>query len=216
MEITKETQHKAIAALRQCAKENENKPADTGAVRVTDLCRDVADYLEKLAADEHPKQSWWRPVTEWPRDKQPILMKLSNGKYQYTEWEDDGKGFNSGFAEINFGGGAMMRLPVEYEVVAWRPLADVINEYVNHGVIATEPDPKADIKAKRLADCELSVRTINICAANDIDTLGDLCKLHKTDWLRFRNGGKKSLFELDDLLHDNGLDWAKPEQGARE
>ena len=54
------------------------------------------------------------------------------------------------------------------------------------------------------------MRTINICAANDIDTLGDLCKLHRTDWLRFRNGGKKSFFELDDLLHDNGLDWAKP------
>ena len=72
-----------------------------------------------------------------------------------------------------------------------------------------DPDPKADIKAKRLADCELSVRTINICAANDIDTLGDLCKLHKTDWLKFRNGGKKSLFELDDLLHDHGLDWAE-------
>ena len=163
-------------------------------------------------ADEHPKQSWWRPVTECPKDKEPILMKLSNGKYQYTEWEDDGKGFNRGFAKINLGGGAMMRLLVEYEVVAWRPLADVINEYVNHGVVATEPDQKADIKAKRLADCELSVRTTSICAANDIDTLGDLCKLHRTDWLKFRNGGKKSLFELDNLLHDNGLDWAKPDK----
>ena len=86
---------------------------------------------------------------------------------------------------------------------------NIIGRNVNHGVIATEPDPKADIKAKRLADCELSVRTINICAANDIDTLGDLCKLHKTDWLKFRNSGKKSLAELDDLLHDNDLDWAE-------
>ena len=41
------------------------------------------------------------------------------------------------------------------------------------------------------------------------DTLGDLCKLHKIDWLKFRNGGKKSLFELDDLLAANGLEWAK-------
>jgi hypothetical protein len=160
-------------------------------------------------ADEHPAETQWRSVEEWPKDKEPILMKLSNGKYQYTEWVDDGKGFDSGFVQLNFGGGAMMRLPVEYEVVAWRPLADIINEYVNHGVIATEPDPKADIKAKRLADCELSVRTISICAANDIDTLGDLCRLHRTDWMKFRNGGKKSFFELDDLLHDNGLDWAK-------
>ena len=90
-------------------------------------------------ADEHPKQSWWRPVTEWPKDGEPILMKLSNGKFQYSEWVDDGKGFNEGFAELNFGGGAMMRLPVQYEVVAWRPLADIINEYINHGETTTEP-----------------------------------------------------------------------------
>ena len=67
-------------------------------------------------------------------------------------------------------------------------------------------NPKLDIK---IEDCNLSVRTTNICKANGIDTLGDLCKLHKTDWLKFRNGGKKSLIELDDLLHDNGLDWAE-------
>ena len=72
-----------------------------------------------------------------------------------------------------------------------------------------EPDPKADIKAKRIEDCYLSVRITNLCKANGIDTLGDLCKLHKTDWLKFRNGGMKSLIELDDLLHDNGLDWAE-------
>ena len=65
-------------------------------------------------------------------------------------------------------------------------------------------NPALDIK---IEDCNLSVRTTNICKANGIDTLGDLCKLHKTDWLKFRNGGRKSLTELDDLLHDNGLDW---------
>ena len=63
--------------------------------------------------------------------------------------------------------------------------------------------------AKRIEDCNLSVRTMNLCKANGIETLGDLCKLHRTDWLKFRNGGKKSLAELDDLLHDNGLDWAE-------
>ena len=89
-------------------------------------------------ADEHPKKSWWRPVTEWPKDGEPILMKLDNGKYQYSEWEEDGNGFNEGFAEINFGSGAMMRLPITYKVVAWRPLADVINELSDHGVICTQ------------------------------------------------------------------------------
>ena len=157
-------------------------------------------------ADEHPKESWWRPVTELPKDGEPILMMLSNGKFQYSEWVDDGKGFNEGFAELNFGGGAMMRIPVTYQVKAWRPLADVMNEYINHGIISTQDNP---ILSKRLVDCELSVRTLNICHANGIETLGDLTKLHKTDWLKYRNGGKKSLIELDDLLAANGLEWAK-------
>jgi hypothetical protein len=89
-------------------------------------------------ADEHPAETLWRSTDEWPKDKEPILMKLDNGKYQYSEWEADGKGFNEGFAEINFGGGAMMRLPIEYRVVAWRPLADVINELNDHGIIKKE------------------------------------------------------------------------------
>lgn len=160
-------------------------------------------------ADEHPKQTWWRPVTELPKDGEPILMKLSNGKYQYSEWVDDGKGFNEGFAEINFGGGAMMRLPVQYQVEAWRPLADVLNEYINHGIARTETGDNDGLLSTPLTSCDLSVRTLNICHSNGIETLGDLTKIHKTDWLKFRNGGKKSLTELDDLLKANGLDWAK-------
>ena len=156
-------------------------------------------------ADEHPKKSWWRPVTELPKDGEPILRKLSNGKFQYSEWVDDGKGFNEGFAEINFGQGAMMRIPITYQVEAWRPLADVLNEYIVHGVVSTKDDP---VLQKKLVDCDLSVRTLNICHANGIDTLGDLVKLHKTDWLKFRNSGHKSLTELDDLLTAHGLEWA--------
>lgn len=47
MEITLENLHTAIAALRQCAKENAGKPTDTGNVVVAGLCTDVADFLEK-------------------------------------------------------------------------------------------------------------------------------------------------------------------------
>ena len=47
MEITFENLHRAIAALRQCAKENAGKPTDTGNVVVAGLCTDVADFLEK-------------------------------------------------------------------------------------------------------------------------------------------------------------------------
>lgn len=56
MEITKDNLHQAIAALRQCAKENENRQTDTGAVCVTDLCSDVADYLERTPAKDLPTQ----------------------------------------------------------------------------------------------------------------------------------------------------------------
>ena len=72
-----------------------------------------------------------------------------------------------------------------------------------------KPDPKADIKAKRIVDCDLSARTMNICIANDINTVGDLCKLRRTDWLKFRNSGKKTLIELNYFLNYNGLDWAE-------
>jgi hypothetical protein len=161
-------------------------------------------------ADEHPKKSWWRPVTEWPKDGEKILMKLSNGKYQYSEWEDDGKGFNEGFAELNFGGGAMMRLPITYQVEAWRPLADVINELSDHGMICTQESNDPKMKAK-LVDFDLSVRTLNILHAGGIDTIGELVKLHKTDVLKLRNAGRKTLTELDDFMASQGLEWAKYE-----
>jgi hypothetical protein len=157
-------------------------------------------------ADEHPKKSWWRPVTEWPKDGEKILMKLSNGKYQYSEWEDDGKGFNEGFAELNFGGGAMMRLPITYQVEAWRPLADVINELSDHGVICTQESNDPKMKAK-LVDFDLSVRTLNILHAGGIDTIGELVKLYKTDVLKLRNAGRKTLTELDDFLTAHNLTW---------
>jgi hypothetical protein len=51
MEITKNNLSQAIGALRQCAKENENKNTDTGCIRVSDLCNDVATYLEKELKD---------------------------------------------------------------------------------------------------------------------------------------------------------------------
>jgi len=96
---------------------------------------------------------------------------------------------------------------IAIEILFDRPQqAKAVIEDVN---TQAEPDSKADIKAKRIEDCVVSVRATRICKRNGIDTLGDLCKLHKTDWLKFRNGGKKSLIELDDLLHDHGLDWAE-------
>ena len=52
----------------------------------------------------------------------------------------------------------------------------------------------------RLTDMNLSVRALNCLKAADVETLGDLVQYNKTDLLKFRNFGKKSLTELDDLL----------------
>ena len=57
----------------------------------------------------------------------------------------------------------------------------------------------------KLTDLNLSVRALNCLKAADVDTLGDLVKYQKTDLLKFRNFGKKSLTELDELLLHHGL-----------
>jgi DNA-directed RNA polymerase subunit alpha len=57
----------------------------------------------------------------------------------------------------------------------------------------------------KLVDLDLSVRALNCLKAADVDTLGDLVTYNRNDLLKFRNFGKKSLTELDDLLDNMGL-----------
>jgi len=57
----------------------------------------------------------------------------------------------------------------------------------------------------RLVDMDLSVRALNCLKAAEVDTLGDLVKYNKNDLLKFRNFGKKSLTELEDLLSQMNL-----------
>ena len=52
----------------------------------------------------------------------------------------------------------------------------------------------------KLADMDLSVRALNCLKAADVETLGELVHYNKNDLLKFRNFGKKSLTELDELL----------------
>ena len=51
-------------------------------------------------------------------------------------------------------------------------------------------------------DLEISVRSLNCLKGADVDTLYDLVKCNKTDLMKFRNFGKKSLTELEDLLEN--------------
>jgi DNA-directed RNA polymerase subunit alpha len=64
-----------------------------------------------------------------------------------------------------------------------------------------------------LADLDLSVRAYNCLKAADIKTLGELAALDITDMMKFRNFGKKSLAELEQLMQDKnllfGMDTAK-------
>jgi DNA-directed RNA polymerase subunit alpha len=57
----------------------------------------------------------------------------------------------------------------------------------------------------KLVDLDLSVRALNCLKAAEVDTLGDLVKFNKNDLLKFRNFGKKSLTELDELLESLSL-----------
>jgi len=57
----------------------------------------------------------------------------------------------------------------------------------------------------RLIDMDLSVRALNCLKAAEVDTLGDLVSFNKNDLMKFRNFGKKSLTELDELVNVKGL-----------
>ena len=52
----------------------------------------------------------------------------------------------------------------------------------------------------KLVDMDLSVRALNCLKSADVETLGELVVFNKTDLLKFRNFGRKSFTELDELL----------------
>ncbi len=59
----------------------------------------------------------------------------------------------------------------------------------------------------KLVDLDLSVRALNCLKAADVDTLGDLVAFNKNDLLKFRNFGKKSLTELEELVKAKNLEF---------
>ncbi len=60
----------------------------------------------------------------------------------------------------------------------------------------------------KLVDLDLSVRALNCLKAAEVESLGDLVKFNKNDLLKFRNFGKKSLSELEELLSSMNLSFA--------
>lgn len=59
----------------------------------------------------------------------------------------------------------------------------------------------------KLVDMDLSVRALNCLKAADVESLGDLVAFNRNDLLKFRNFGKKSLTELEELVKSKGLEF---------
>lgn len=57
----------------------------------------------------------------------------------------------------------------------------------------------------KLIDLDLSVRALNCLKAAEVETLGELVSYNKSDLMKFRNFGKKSLSELEELVDNKGL-----------
>lgn len=57
----------------------------------------------------------------------------------------------------------------------------------------------------KLTEQDLSVRALNCLKAAEVETLGELVRFQRSDLLKFRNFGKKSLSELDELLESLNL-----------
>ena len=62
-----------------------------------------------------------------------------------------------------------------------------------------------ELLKNKLVDMDLSVRALNCLKAAEVDTLGDLVSFNKNDLMKFRNFGKKSLTELDELVANKNL-----------
>ena len=59
----------------------------------------------------------------------------------------------------------------------------------------------------RLLDLDLSVRALNCLKSAEVETLGDLVAFNKSDLLKFRNFGRKSLTELENLVKSKNLEF---------
>ena len=74
------------------------------------------------------------------------------------------------------------------------------NEEFDEGVLKMR-----QLLKTKLSEMDLSVRALNCLKSAEVETLGELVRYNKNDLLKFRNFGKKSLTELDQLLADKGL-----------
>jgi DNA-directed RNA polymerase subunit alpha len=78
----------------------------------------------------------------------------------------------------------------------------IFNDEMDDSIVITRQMLKS-----KLNEMELSVRALNCLKSAELETLGDLVSIHKSELLKFRNFGKKSLAELEDLVKSRGLEF---------
>ena len=87
--------------------------------------------------------------------------------------------------------------------------------FVNYGNLPEEPEDEAPVAVNEelqeklktpISELELSVRAANCLREAKIHTIGELVEKTPQELLKYRNFGKKSLAEIDELLHGMGLE----------
>lgn len=87
---------------------------------------------------------------------------------------------------------------------------NTIRELTNHGEVTTEQIEYKRMRkllATDMSNFDISMRVLNTLRNAEIKTIGDLVKLDRKYLTHYRNFGRKSLTELDELLENNGLSW---------
>jgi DNA-directed RNA polymerase alpha subunit len=83
---------------------------------------------------------------------------------------------------------------------------EMIENHLRSLVSNINPDLALEQKLKtNLVDFDMSIRSLNCLRASKIYTLKDLTSKTRKDLLKFRNFGKASILELDELLEKEGL-----------
>ncbi len=95
-------------------------------------------------------------------------------------------------------------------------LQEHLRHFIDFGRVPTMPDGAegagatdgaqlADLLAKPIDDCGLSVRSINSLKNSSISTLRDLVQYSEDDMLKVKNVGEKALNEISEMLRREGL-----------
>ncbi len=91
-----------------------------------------------------------------------------------------------------------------------------VSDSSNFGVLTDEQLQHQDLLNTQLSELGLSVRALNCLKAAEVYTLGELAGFSKTELLKFRNFGRKSLSELEDLLKAHNLSFVEDEENLKD